>query len=142
MTTRRALPSSITEGINSSNKDNQPTRMKHTYQRSKDDDTDLPNTQHKNSRDEESSLQPASEVHTGSTSTIAQSFLDNRPESLNCIREYITEKDGDTCLPLHSTILHKKTKKDAPPTTRICRKNNGRICRFRRIQERYVIVRL
>ena len=37
--------------------------------------------------------------------------LDDFPVSLNSIKEYVTEKDGERCIPLHSTIVLKKRRR-------------------------------
>ena len=38
-------------------------------------------------------------------------FTDHFPASLNSIKEYVTENDGNACIPLHSTIQLKKKRK-------------------------------
>ena len=37
--------------------------------------------------------------------------LEDFPVSLNSIKEYVTEKDGERCIPLHSTIILKKRRR-------------------------------
>ena len=44
-------------------------------------------------------------------STKAPIFSHNFPTSLNSIREYVAEKDGETHIPLHSTIILKKRRR-------------------------------
>ena len=60
------------------------------------------------------------------------------PTSLNSIKEYIGEKDGDTIIPLHSTISLKK-----PLYLPLeCGENNRFASRLKSSQQCYVMVRL
>ena len=60
--------------------------------------------------DEQLSSQPTEDDTHGSTKTL---ILPNEfPVSLNSIEEYILEKDGDTYIPLHSTIPPKKRQRN------------------------------
>ena len=62
--------------------------------------------QNTNALDEQSMSQLPKEDTNGSTMTYV--FPDDFPVPLNSIKEYITEKDGDTYIPLHSTVVLKK----------------------------------
>ena len=42
---------------------------------------------------------------------INKQILEDFPVSLNSIKEYITEKDGNTYIPLHSTVVLKKRRR-------------------------------
>ena len=65
-----------------------------------------PPDQNTNDYDEQPLSQPSEEDTHGSTKTPV--FPDEFPASLNSIKEYIAEKDGDTYIPLHSFIILKK----------------------------------
>ena len=58
-----------------------------------------------NAHDDCSSSQPNKEHNHDPTKTFM--FLDNFPTALNSIKEYVAEKDGETYIPLHSTIVLK-----------------------------------
>ena len=62
--------------------------------------------QNTNALDEQSTSQLPKEDTNGSTMTSI--FPEDFPVSLNSIKEYITEKNGDTYIPLHSTVVLKK----------------------------------
>ena len=71
--------------------------------------------QNTNDNDEQPSSQPPEEDNYGSTKT--HIFPDELPASLNSIKEYITEKDGDTYIPLTFDYYTQKTTWNAIPTT-------------------------
>ena len=62
--------------------------------------------QNENTPDDQLSSQSTEEDNYGATKKSI--FPDNFPTSLNSINEYVTEKDGSTYIPLHSTIPLKK----------------------------------
>ena len=65
--------------------------------------------QNENAPDDQSSSQPTKENTNGSTKLSI--FPDDFPASLNSIKEYVIEKDGETCIPLQSTIILKKRRR-------------------------------
>ena len=58
--------------------------------------------------DQLSSSQTKEDTH-GSTQALI--FTNYFPASLNSIKEYVTKKDGETYIPLHSTIILKKKRR-------------------------------
>ena len=58
--------------------------------------------------DQPSSQQTKEDTH-GSTQVLI--FADDFPASLNSIKEYVTKKDGETYIPLYSTIILKKKRR-------------------------------
>ena len=66
--------------------------------------------QDENVLDDQPPIQPPKE-DTDNGSTKKYIFLDNFPASHNSIEEYITQKDGDTYIPLHSIIVLKKQRR-------------------------------
>ena len=65
--------------------------------------------QNTNDNDEQLSSQPPEENNYGTTTRPI--FPDEIPASLNSIKEYIGEKDGDTYISLQSTIILKKRRR-------------------------------
>ena len=67
-------------------------------------------------------------------------FHNDFPTALNSIKEYITERDGDTYIPLYSTIVLKEQKTNALLATGNWRTNNGRPRRLRSVHQCHVMV--
>ena len=65
--------------------------------------------QNENASDDHPSSQMTAEDTHGSTRIPI--FLNDFPTSVNSIKEYITEEDGDTYIPLHSTIFLKNRRR-------------------------------
>ena len=65
--------------------------------------------QTENALDDQPSSTQTKEDTYGSTQ--APIFPEDFPTSLNSIKEYVTEKDGETYLPLHSTIVLKNRRR-------------------------------
>ena len=65
--------------------------------------------QNENAPDDQLPSQSTEEDTYGSTKKSI--FPDNFPTAVNSIKEYVTEKDGNTYIPLYSTILLKKRRR-------------------------------
>ena len=115
MTKKRPLPQSDQERIYVCDKDYRcdPWDRPDIYDQStlsfKQQPIAVSPDQNTNDNDEQSSSQPPEEVNFGSTKT--PMFSDEFPSSLKSIKKYIAEKDGDTYIPLHSTIILKKRRR-------------------------------
>ena len=62
-----------------------------------------------NAQDDQPSSPQTKEDTYGSTQALI--FTNNFPASLNSIEEYVTKKDGETYIPLHSTVILKKKRR-------------------------------
>ena len=62
-----------------------------------------------NAQNDQPSSPQTKEDTNGSTQALI--FTNDFPASLNSIKEYVTKKDGETYIPLHSTIILKKKRR-------------------------------
>ena len=114
MTTKRALPESNQEHIYGFDKD---YRCDPWDRPDLNDQSSLtfkehpfaPNKGHKaeNAHNKQFMSQPFKDDNNSSNTTKKHNLPDDSPVSLNSIKEYMTEKDGDTCILISTTLLQK-----------------------------------